>query len=367
MPKDQEPALTGAEALVAQGAIVLKAENDRMDAIAIARPRNETKVKDRALALLNDDPTAAESAYYSIPFKEHSREGECTEKSDDSCPVKEEVEGIGIEGARELARLWGNCSSRVYIGDEDDDWVYLFGVFLDLETNVRTELPLAVSKIGRYKSGQTFTLYPQKLAQAISAGVSKVARNAIVNAIPRHISRAYYERAKELVVGSGSVDVPKLVEAFATFDVTREMLEGFYQQKLEELSAEKRRNLRGLFTAIREHLIDPAQYFAAGGGAEKSESGSSSDSSGVTSSPSAIAGEAEVTGGTVAPEAAAPAPAEVGFDRRSLAPAPEGTADPDLRLVRSEEPSQPTPEGVESPEPNETPTRKPIDFDGLGF
>ena len=353
MTKQNEPALTGAEALVAQGAIVLKAENDRMDAIAIARPRNETAIKDRALELLNADPAAAESAYYSIPFKEHSREGECTGKSDDSCPVKEEVEGIGIEGARELARLWGNCSSRVYIGDEDDDWVYLFGVFLDLETNVRTELPLAVSKVGRYSSGQAFTLYPQKLAQAISAGVSKVARNAIVNAIPRHISRAYYERAKELVVGSGSIDVSKLVEAFATFEVSREMLEGFYQQKLEELPPDKRRHLRGLFTAIREELVTVEKFFgqAGGAGAEKSESGPSSDSSGVKPSPSAIAGEAEVTGGTqAAPETPAPA---------------EGATERELRLVPDA--SQPTPEGVESPEPNETPTRKPIDFEKIGI
>ena len=137
MPRDQEPALTGAEQLVAQGAIVLKAENDRMDAIAIARPRDEAKVKERALFLIEADAEAAASTYYSIPFKEHSQDGNCTGKSDDSCPIKEWVEGIGIEGAREIARLWQNNSSRVYISDEDDEWVYLSGVFLDLETNVR--------------------------------------------------------------------------------------------------------------------------------------------------------------------------------------------------------------------------------------
>lgn len=375
MSPQDEGALSGAEQLVAQGAIVLKAENDSMSSVAIARPRDEAKVKDRALAILDADAAAAEAAFYSIPFKEHSRSGDCTGNSDDSCPVKEEVEGIGIEGAREIARLWGNCSSRVYFVNQDDEWVYLSGVFLDLETNVRTEVPLNVSKVGRYRSGEMYVLYPDKLSKAISAGVSKVARNAIVQAVPRHISRAYYERAKEIVVGSGAVDVPKLVEAFATYDVSREMLEGFYQEKLEDLAPEKRRHLRGLFTAIRENLVTVEGFFgqAGGGGAETPGSGPSSDSSGVRSSPSAIAGEAEITGGTTAP--AGPANEEVskaGETRKKPAaeepPAPEAkTAELgfDGRALPTE-PSQPTPEGVESPEPNE-PKRKPIDFGGLGI
>lgn len=356
MSPKEEVTLSAGESLVAQGAMVLKAENDSMTSIALARPRDEVKVKARALAIIEADPEAAASAYYSIPFKEHSRQGECTGLSDDSCPVKEEVEGIGIEGAREIARLWENNSSRVYFTDEDDDWVYLSGVFLDLETNVRTEVPLAVSKVGRYRSGEVYRLYPQKLAQAISAGVSKVARNAIVQAVPRHISRAVYEKAKEIVVGSGSIEVPKLVEAFATFNVTREQLEGFYGMKLEELSADKRRHLRGLFTAFRERLREPEEFFGGAGGGGGPQPGAKSGSPGAATQtasgskppPSATAGEARVTGGTQAPTAPA-------------APAKEPTPP-----VEGPKASTPTPHAVDSQKPNE-PEPTQADFDGLGI
>ena len=298
----------------------------------------------------------------------------------------------------------------------------------------------------RYRSGNIVTLYPAKLAQAVQAGVSKAARNAIVQAIPRHISRAVYEKAKEKVLETGELALPKLLEAFAAFDVGREKLESVYKKPLEELTPKERQNLRGLFTAFREHFLDPKEYFAGGGGAEKSESGPSSDSSGVKPSPSAIAGEAEITGGTQAAEpqsdnpahrallliaeelrrinpeltaeaafetavvlnpaiaaawqtptppadapneevskagetrekeppspepltgdAAAMADAEALHDRAGFPSIPVEVAEPERELRLVPEPSQPTPEGVESPEPNDTTTREPIDFDKIGI
>lgn len=364
MSEKEKTGLTGAEQLVAQGAMVLKAENDRMEAVAIARPRDEKKVKDRALDLIKADPEAAASAFYSIPFKEHSHEGECTGKSDDSCPVKEWVEGIGIEGAREIARLWGNNSSRVYISDEDDEWVYVSGVFLDLETNVRVEVPLPVSKVGRYKSGAIYTLYPARLAMAVQAGVSKAARNAIVQAIPRHISRAVYEKAKEVVLETGELALPKLLEAFAAFNVGREKLEGLYHKPLEELSPDERRNLRGLFTSFREHFLEPEEFFAgAGGGGAAGPSGegtSPADGNGVTPPPSAVVGSAKVTNGAVkepsAPAEEPPLPNEEGTVG-TVAAGEKAASEP-------VEPSQPTLRVVESPPPDEP---APVDFDGIGI
>lgn len=345
------------EKLVAQGAMVMRFENDQMMAAAVARPRNEAEVKERALRQLEEDPEAAASAYYSIPFKEHSKEGNCTGRSDDECPVKEWVENIGIDGARELARLWRNNVSRVYFVDEDDDWVRLSGVFVDLESNTREEVPYAVPKVGVSRRGAVYTLDPRRLSMAIQAGVSKCARNAIVAGVPRHLSRAYWERAREIAAGTDAIEVPRLLEAFASFRVTREQLEGFYQSKLEELSKENRRNLRGLFIAIREGHVDPEQFFAgAGDGKRRAESAATSKNSGHAEgcSPSPVAGAtARVRGGTVA--------APAGQPNGELS----GAGDTPEKAPPA--PSQPTPEPVSSPPPNEPAEPTQADLEGLGI
>lgn len=392
MTQRKPEGLTPAEELVAQGSLVMRFENEQMTAIAVARPRDELGVKNRALEILAADADAAASAYYSIPYKEHTRAQGCTGQADDPCPVKEDVEGIGIEGARELARLWGNNASRVYFTDEDDGWVRMSAVFLDLETNVRTELPYAVAKTGTYHGGAAYTLNPQRLRMAVQAGVSKAARNAIVHGLPRWLSRAYFEKAKELAGETPAIDIPKLVESFATYSISREQLEGFYGGRLEDLDADKRRNLRGLFVAIRENLVDPEQYFprAGGGGATETagESGASIGT-GVTPPPSASGATAEIRGGTHKGGPAAPAPQTRGRsteewqreaeDAHAAAvgtaePEPEGraaedwerdAAAADAAVAEPAEPSQPTPDRVESPTPNDDTEPVQVDFEGL--
>lgn len=388
----EETGFSPAENLVAQGAIVMKYENAEMRSFALAHRRNESEVKDRALAILEQDADAVACAYYSIPHKEHTRGPGCTRQADDDCPVKH-VEGIGIDAARELARLWQNNATRVYFSHEDDDRIWLSGVFVDLETNTRVELPYGVSKLGVPKGGGTpYVLNPQRLGLAIQAGVSKAARNAITNGLPRSLSRAYFDRAKELLGSSSAIKIPQLLAAFEGYDVTREMLEGFYGAHLEELSAEQRKNLRGLFVAIREGLVDPKEYFAGsggGGGGATEGTGRTPQSHGVTPPPSAPTGAtAEVKGGTAAapaepasggatgpatdgatdgataPEpapAAAPAPGAAPTPQTAPATAPPtGGATADSQATQSpipapapESASQPTPQGVQSESPSD--------------
>lgn len=379
MPQQPDQSQSPGEALVAQGAMVIQIENAEMRSFALANRRNEAGVKTLALEILRADPDAAASAYYSIPYKNHTRSGDCTGLSDDNCPVESEVEGIGIDGARDLARLWGNNASRVYFTEEDVDWCRMAGVFVDLETNTRVEVPYAVPKFGTDRGGNAYVLKPGRLAMAVQAGVSKCARNAIVQGLPKHLSRAYYETAKELVLGSGAVDVPKLVEAFATFNVTRERLESFYGGKLEELEPEKRRQLRGLFVAIRENLVQPDAFFAGAGGASSApdepadEAATSGRTEGVSASP--------VPGATAAVEPSphrAPAPAAGSRTQAEWdADAAEANATAAVTATGPEaeepepeptpEPSQPTLTPVSSAKPNDTAEPSQAAFDDLGI
>jgi hypothetical protein len=256
---------TPGEALIASGAQVVKIEDDRMTSIALSNPRDEAKVQAEALAELERDPDYAAEIYYSIPFKSHTRREGCNGTASDSCPVENEVEGIGIEGARNLARRWRNNVSRVSSIEREESFE-LVGVFLDLETNQRIELPFHVSKLAVARDGSVYDLNPVRLQMAVQAAASKVARNAILAGIPAQIKRRYYEKAKELSA-KVPVDVGALVAAYGALGVTREALEAYYGATLEELGDDQKRNVRSLYRALREGLLEPSSLFATAGAA----------------------------------------------------------------------------------------------------
>lgn len=258
------PDLTGGEALVASGLQIVKVEDDRMSSVAVLRPRDEKQVFDTALAELDEHPQLAAESYYSIPYKDHTKDPStgCTRKADDNCPVKSRVEGIGIDGAQSLLRRWKNATATARIVGEDDESVHLEGVFIDLEHNTKVTRPFRVSKIKRYRSGDTYVLSEDKLAQAVGAGVSKVIRNAILSGIPGPLKRRYFEKAQALAASVTSEKIPELLEAFKTYKVDRAMLERYFGE-LEGLSGADYARLRGLFVGLRDGWTTVEQVFNA--------------------------------------------------------------------------------------------------------
>jgi len=87
--------LSAAESLVAQGAQIMRIENDSMLAVAVQRPRDEQKVITGALKELELVPEEAAKAFYEIPYQETLPDGE-------KRTVK--VSGPSIKAAMALAR-----------------------------------------------------------------------------------------------------------------------------------------------------------------------------------------------------------------------------------------------------------------------
>lgn len=254
-------------ALVAGGAAIIRAENDSQTRVAIERPRAEDKLLARALHELDLAPEEAALSYYSIPY----REGEKDAKGKDKIT---HVEGLTINAANALLRLWGNCAVAARLVAEDATTWTLAGILHDHETNSRYERPFPASKYLRRRDGRQVLLTGRQAEAALLAAASKATRNVILQAIPAYIRLRYLARAKEIV--AGSVKVPDILKAFQSINVTREHLEAHLDVPADRWTPAHVATLRGLYTAIREGSTTVADAFApepaepaagAGGGA----------------------------------------------------------------------------------------------------
>ena len=233
-----EPSNLGpGEALVANGATMMRIEHESMVAISVQRPRNLDHVLEAVMKELRLVPNYAVRNYYVLPFKnEHGTA---------------DVAGPSVHLARILLRNFGNAASRAYVSSMEEEYAHLAGVFTDLQTGVRMELPLTVGRWTKQK-GKMICLEGRWWIQAIQAGASKAQRNAIMAGIPDWLTQSAYDLSRQLAVDDTRKKLSTIIEWFLRHGVTRERLERQLGGSLEKLSDEQMATLRGLANAVRD-------------------------------------------------------------------------------------------------------------------
>jgi len=243
--------------LVAQGATLMRVENETMMSAAVQRPRDEAAIVKASLRELDLVPEEAHRAFYSIPYKERQPGG----------AVKiVRVEGPSIKAAMALARRWGNCTVTCRVLSEDDGGFDLEGVFVDMETNFRIARPQRVAKVFKRRTGQLDTLSPERQAMAIQAGASKAIRGAILAGLPAYLVGAYDRKARQIVGGNLEQPAPaKVVQAvqaaFEAHAVTLAQLEQYAGVPSAAWTGTHVADLRGLWNAIQDGQTTVAEVF----------------------------------------------------------------------------------------------------------
>lgn len=246
--------------LVQQGVALVRAQNDQMTSIAEIKPRDQRAVLAACLEELDIYPRLAQKAFYSIPYKDN-RTGKIVK-----------VEGPSIDAATSLASAWGNCAVQGRYDALTDDDATLVGVFLDVERNVRVELPVRVSRWAvASKTKKTYRLNDDKWIQKIGAGLSKAVRNAILKGLPKGLVEEFTVKAKELAGkpkrGQKKVHRKKaIVEAFEQWNIPETVL-CFYAgcESMDKLDKEGLATLRGLWNAINDGLKSPEEVMRDAG------------------------------------------------------------------------------------------------------
>lgn len=262
--------------LIAAGNQLLQIRTQHQLTVAIQRPRDEAVF---AAKLAAEAAEAGEDFFYSIPYKDHAPG--CADRRRCNCPSKP-VEGPGVGLARSAARLWRNCSVDTTLErDMDDAW--LVGAwFIDFEANYTKHEVKRVSKMKPTRGGGSVRVSDHELDSAYQRGASKVERDVILRALPKHAIERAFELAK-LAALTEKAPVPdqvaRLVRRFSEVGVTLAQVERylghpFNAAEMTKAGKDPREvcaHLRGVITAIKGGDVDAAEVFQDPGTAPAAE------------------------------------------------------------------------------------------------
>lgn len=233
-----------------QLAIEIRAQRD----LALAKPRNEKDIFEKAIKELELAPEFAEEAFYAIPYKKKDPESGET--------VEEMVEGLSVKSSRAVARIWGNCATAARIAAESDDAVECEGIFVDFETNAFFRATFRVSKTFIPRGTKIATpLTGTHLTNAIQAGLSKAERNATLKGLPEWFKVRYFGESKKIAGRKGKAEGKTVEErkealfaAFKKLGVEKDRVAAYIAEKYpnDQGSDEMFGGMRGILNGIKE-------------------------------------------------------------------------------------------------------------------
>lgn len=230
------------EALIAQGASIVRLENSTQMSVAIQRPRDEAKILAAALKELDLYPSMAEEVLYVKPVGKNTSTGKMAY-----------AEGLSVRAAESLANRWSNSSYGCEITAEDDLTVQLAGVFLDYENNTRHVVVGRVAKSYKSSKGVIVKRGPDQLELAVKAEQSKVLREVVLRSLPAGLKKEYENKVRQLLSG-GKVENRKkgIVARFTDLGIPLETLEAHRGKKIDAWEHEDIVILFGIAAAIRD-------------------------------------------------------------------------------------------------------------------
>lgn len=252
--------------LISRGEQLLQIRTKSQLLVAVQRPRSIERFTAKLQAM---SAQAGEDFYYSIPYKNHKKG--CRDRYNCDCPSTP-VEGAGVGLARAGAAEWGNCSVEVRIEAETETEWLIRADWIDFENNFSRSEVKRVSKMKPKQGGGYYRVSDKDLDVVYQVGASKVERDCILRALPRHIVEACFQTAKAAAMAEKAPipqQVARLLQKFKEVDVTVEMIERLIRCPFTEAGmkmADKSpsavcAHLRGILTAIRGGEITVEEIF----------------------------------------------------------------------------------------------------------
>ena len=243
--------------LVAEGATIIKLENQTQMAIAVQRPRDESRILSDSLKELDLYPSMAREAIYVKPVGK-----------DDSGVIKT-VEGLSIRAAESLGNRWSNSSYGTEIVSETDESATIASVFLDYQANTRHVMMATVSKFYKTRQGQIVRYAPDRFDTVLKANGSKLLREVILRSLPAGLKKEYETKAR-IILKKEPIAAQRtaVIERFVDLGVTEGQLEIWKGKPIKEWKREDILDALGLVNAIRDGEASIESVFTKGNGKE---------------------------------------------------------------------------------------------------
>ncbi len=217
-------------------------------AMVIAKkfPRSERQAMDRIMNACQR-PGLAQSALY-----EYSRGGTA-------------ITGPSIRLAEAMAQAWGNIQFGVREIDQANGESTVEAFAWDVETNTRQVKVFRVPHVRHTKRGSYKLEDPRDIYEAVSNSGARRLRACILGVIPGDVTEAAVEQCEATMKASADTSkeaVKKMLAAFADkFAVTKEMIEGRIQRRIDSITPGQVVGLRKIYTSLTDGMSAPADWF----------------------------------------------------------------------------------------------------------
>lgn len=232
---------------------ILRLENETIQSLAAARPRDHNSIKREMQSQLDEYPSFAKQAIYSKPCGKDER------------GVQKIARGLSVRAAEALAEAYGFCRVRTDVTPIDDDSVKVEATFTDYQKGRIWQDAGIVSKWYRQRSGG-MTKHPDDrfYGVVVKAELSRRVREVILRSVPPGL-RAYVMEQAENKLASilDEKAIDKIVEKFGHKNVTLAQLESHIgRSRKTGWTEEDRLDLLGLWNAIEEGETTVQEAFA---------------------------------------------------------------------------------------------------------
>jgi hypothetical protein len=213
----------------------------------VAMPRDLGRVMQQVGLLAK---VAGSDWYYSIPFRDNKKN------------TTTYVEGLGTEGAHEVARIYGNCQVDCRVEDIQHSWIF-YARFVDLETGYTLVRPFQARKSAAEKAMKD---RERALDIAFQIGASKATRNVINNAL-RTVSNHAFEQAKSSIIEKIGKNLDhfkaRCAEALTVNEIEIKRVEMVRGKAFEQWNARDLALISGEMQAIKDGMITWEETYPA--------------------------------------------------------------------------------------------------------
>jgi hypothetical protein len=179
----------------------------------------------------------------------------------------QKVSGPSVRLAEVIAQNWMNIDFGVKELEQRGGESTVMAYAWDMETNVR-QTKIFTQKHERKAGGRIDRLSdPRDIYELVANNGARRMRACILGIIPGDVIEAAVEKCKETMKKSfGTSDqlkekIAKMIEMFADYKVTKEMLEKLIGCNSDAFTAKDLLRLGGIYNSIKDGMSKPNQYF----------------------------------------------------------------------------------------------------------
>lgn len=172
--------------------------------------------------------------------------------------------GPSIRLAEEISRNWGNmeCGWNELEREFDKSKVRAFA--WDKETNVLKTLVFYVPHYRTARGERKRITDERDLYELLANQAARRMRNCILALIPGDVIDAAIDQCQRTMVTHVDISpdsIKKLVDAFATFGVSKAQIEKRIQRRIDAITPAQFVKMREIYTSLNDGMSDPADWF----------------------------------------------------------------------------------------------------------